>query len=334
VPHVSDSRPGWGILATGGIAADFTRDLRVAGLHVAAVGSRTALRAEAFAQQHGIPHAHGSWQALAEDPTVDVVYVATPHPAHAAAARIALEHGKHVLVEKPFTLNEAEARDVIELAESRGLVALEAMWTRWLPHMVEIHQLLDSGAIGDPQLLIADHTQAVPTDPAHRMNAPELGGGALLDLGVYPVSFAHDLFGEPEDVLSAAVRTATGVDQRVSATFVHPGGAHSSLTTALNLAGPNRATILGTQGSIEIDAVWYAPTSFRVLDRQREVVRRSHPQVAGRGMQFQALELERLLRDGRTESERMTHEGTLAVMRTLDRIRASIGLVYPQESAG
>jgi len=331
---VSDSRPGWGILATGGIAGDFTNDLKVAGLRVAAVGSRTAERAEAFAQEHDVPHAHGSWQALADDPTVDVIYVATPHSAHAEAALVALEAGKHVLVEKPFTLNEGEAREVVDFAESHGLVALEAMWTRWLPHMLEIHELLDSGAIGEPQLLIADHTQSVPTDPHHRMNAPELGGGALLDLGVYPVSFAHDLFGEPEDVLSAAVMTATGVDRRVSATFVHESGAHSSLTTALDLAGPNRATILGTEGSIEIDAVWYAPTSYTLLDRQRAVVRRSHPEVAGRGMQFQALELERLLREGRTESERMTHQGTVAVMRTLDRIRSSIGLVYPQESAG
>jgi predicted dehydrogenase len=331
---VSDSRPGWGILATGGIAADFTNDLKVAGLRVAAVGSRTAERAEAFAQEHDVPHAHGSWQALADDPTVDVIYVATPHSAHAEAALVALEAGKHVLVEKPFTLNEGEAREVVDFAESHGLVALEAMWTRWLPHMLEIHELLDSGAIGEPQLLIADHTQSVPTDPHHRMNAPELGGGALLDLGVYPVSFAHDLFGEPEDVLSAAVMTATGVDRRVSATFVHESGAHSSLTTALDLAGPNRATILGTEGSIEIDAVWYAPTSYTLLDRQRAVVRRSHPEVAGRGMQFQALELERLLREGRTESERMTHQGTVAVMRTLDRIRSSIRLVYPQEAAG
>jgi predicted dehydrogenase len=331
---VTDSRPGWGILATGGIARDFTNDLRVAGLRVAAVGSRTTERAEAFARELEIPHAHGSWQALAEDPTVDVIYVATPHPSHADAALVALEHGKHVLVEKPFTLNEAEAREVVDFAESHGLVVLEAMWTRWLPHMVEIHELLDAGAIGEPQLLIADHTQAVPTDPAHRMNAPELGGGALLDLGVYPVSFALDLFGEPEDVLSAAVRTTTGVDRRVSATLVHEGGQHSSLTTALDLAGPNRATVLGTEGSIDIDPVWYTPTSYRLLDRQRAVVRRSHPEVAGRGMQFQALELERLLREGRTESERMTHAGTLAVMRTLDRIRSSIGLIYPQESAG
>jgi predicted dehydrogenase len=325
---VIDSRPGWGILATGGIAADFTRDLHLAGLRVAAVGSRTAERAEAFAREHEVPHAHASWEALAEDPSVDVIYVATPHSSHAAAARVALEHGKHVLVEKPFTLSEREAREVLELAASRGLVALEAMWTRWLPHMLEIHALIAAGRIGSPQLLIADHTQSVPTDPTHRMNAPELGGGALLDLGVYPVSFAHDLFGEPDAVLSAAVLTGTG------ATLVHAGGAHASITTALNLAGPNRAAILGTEGRVEIDDVWYTPTSYTVFDGTRARVGGSRPEVIGRGMQYQAFELERLLREGRTESERMTHEDTLAVMRTLDRLRAQSGVVYPQESAG
>ncbi len=160
-----DDGLGWGILATGWIAETFTQDLLDAGLRVAAVGSRTEERASAFAERFGIPHAHGSWEALAADPTVDAVYVATPHPFHAEAARIALEHGKHVLVEKPFTLNAAEAAEIVALGAERGLVVLEAMWTRFLPHMLEIHDVIDSGAIGEPQLLIADHTQSLPTDP-------------------------------------------------------------------------------------------------------------------------------------------------------------------------
>lgn len=330
---MTDDRPGWGILATGGIAAAFTADLRVAGLRVAAVGSRTEERARAFADEHGIPSAHGSWEALAADPAVDVVYVATPHPAHAEAARVVLEHGKHVLVEKPFTLNEAEARGVLDLARDRGLIALEAMWTRWLPHMLEIHEAIGSGAIGEPQVLIADHTQSLPTDPHHRLNDPQLGGGALLDLGVYPVSFAHDLFGEPVDLEFAATTTPTGVDQRVSMTLVHESDAHSVLTTASNLAGPNRAAILGTGGSIEIEPTWMSASGWTLFDGGHRTIRTSRPAIEGRGMQYQALEVERLIREGRTVSERMTPEGTLAVMRTMDRIRAGIGLVYPQEAA-
>lgn len=329
-----DRRPGWGILATGWIAGRFTEDLRDAGLRVAAVGSRTAERARAFAREHDVPTAHGSWAALAADPDVDVVYVATPHPAHREAALTAIEHGKHVLVEKPFTLNEAEAAEVFARATARGVVALEAMWTRWLPHMLEIHDVLDAGTVGEPQALAVDHTQALTDDPSHRLNALELGGGALLDLGVYPVSFAHDLFGEPVDLEFAATMTPTGVDQRVSATLVHGRGQHTVLTTASNLAGPNRASILGTGGSIEIDPVWYAPTGYTVLDLDRRVLRRSRPEVTGHGMQFQAFEMERLIASGSRESERLTPSGTLAVLRTMDCIRAGIGLVYPQEAAG
>ena len=330
---MTDDRPGWGILATGGIAADFTGDLQRSGLRVAAVGSRTEERARAFAEEHGVPAAHGSWEALAADPSVDVVYVATPHPAHAAAARVVLEHGKHVLVEKPFTLNEGEAQEVLDLARDRGLIALEAMWTRWLPHVLEVRGAIADGAIGEPQVLIADHCQALPQDPHHRLNDPGLGGGALLDLGVYPVSYAQDLFGEPVDLEFAATRTPTGVDQRVSAVLVHGSGAHSLITTASNLAGPNRAAILGTHGSIEIDPSWSAPSGWTLYDGAHRVVRRSRPEVTGRGMQYQAFELERLLAEGRTTSERMPPEDTLAVMRTMDRIRAGMGLVYPQERA-
>ena len=328
---MTDDGLGWGILATGWIAETFTKDLQDAGLRVAAVGSRTAERAEAFAAEHGIPNAHGSWAALAADPAVDAIYVATPHPAHAEAARIALEHGKHVLVEKPFTLNAAEARDLVALAAERRLVVLEAMWTRFLPHMLEIHRAIADGAIGTPRVLVAEHTQALPSDPSHRMNDPELGGGALLDLGVYPVSFGVDLFGLPTGVEATATWTPTGVDRRVQGVLTHEGGASTVFLAASDLAGMNRAVILGTGGSIEIDHVWYTPTSFTIRDLDRNVVRTSRPEVPGRGMQFQALELERLVREGRTSAERMPAEQSVGIMRVLDTVRERIGLVYPQE---
>jgi len=328
---MTDEGLGWGILATGWIAQTFTEDLQDAGLRVAAVGSRTADRAEAFAAEHGIPHAHGSWAELAADPTVDVIYVATPHPAHAEAARVALEHGKHVLVEKPFTLNAAEAAELVALAEERGLVLLEAMWTRFLPHMAEIHAAIAAGEIGEPQVLIAEHIQALPSDPSHRMNDPELGGGALLDLGIYPISFAVDLFGLPTAVDATATFTPTGVDQRVQGTLTHEGGATTLFVAASNLGGSNRAVILGTGGSIEIEHTWYTPTGYTVLDPQREVVRASHPETTGRGMQYQALELEELVRSGRTSSERMPAQQSVGIMRVLDTVRERIGLVYPQE---
>ncbi len=254
----------WGILATGGIAHMFTNDLRTAGLDIAAVGSRRADAASAFADEFEIPRAHDSYEALVADPDVDIVYVATPHPAHADNAILALEHGKHVLVEKPFTLNAAEAARVRDVAAANGLLAMEAMWTRYLPHMARIRELLAEGALGDVRAVIADHTQSISTDPAHRLNALELGGGALLDLGIYPVSFAWDMLGAPTTITAAARLSETGADAEVATIFTHASGALSTTISAARSAGPNTAHIIGTDARIDIDRVWYNATSFRV----------------------------------------------------------------------
>ena len=321
----------WGILGTGGIAAAQTKDLAVAGLEVVAVGSRSIESATEFAAAHGIPRAHGSYEELAADPDVDVIYVATPHPYHHPNARLALEAGKHVLVEKPFTINAAQARDLVGLAAERGLVVLEAMWTRWLPHMVRIRELIASGALGEVRTVIADHDQRTSADPAGRMLNPELGGGALLDLGIYPVSFAWDILGEPTTVAAVSTPTATGVDQQTSMLFSNAAGAHAVLTTLLDGAGPNRAAIVGTEARIELDGVWYTPTSFTVTDHRREVIERFESHIEGRGMQFQALELERLVADGRTAGDILPPEQSVGIMATLDEVRRQIGLVYPGE---
>ena len=179
----------WGILGTGGIAASMTSDLKLHGHEGVAVGSRTSASAARFAAAHGIPRSHGSYEDLVADPQVDVVYVATPHPQHAPNALLALEAGKHVLVEKPFTMDRAEAEAIAEAARTRGLVALEAMWTRWLPHIQRMHEVIADGTIGEVRAVIAHHSQKASADPAGRMLNPALGGGALLDLGIYPVSF-------------------------------------------------------------------------------------------------------------------------------------------------
>lgn len=321
----------WGILGTGGIARLFTSDLRTAGLTVTAVGSRTQEAADAFAADFGIPRAHGSYEELAQDPEVDVIYVSTPHPFHAAGAELALRHGKHVLVEKPFTLNAEEAERVTALAARAGLVVLEAMWTRWLPHMVRIREILASGVLGDVRALIADHTQKLPSDPAHRINAPELGGGALLDLGIYPISFAWDVFGQPTTVHAISSPTATGVDRQTAVILGFEGGRQAVLHTQLDLRGPNSAVVLGTEARIEIDPVWYTPTSFRVLDAADNVLESYASDVAGRGMQYQAIALEEIVASGRTETEVLPPSESVAIMATLDEIRRQIGLRYPGE---
>jgi predicted dehydrogenase len=322
----------WGILGTGGIAEAQTKDLKVLGSPVTAVGSRTQERADAFAAKHGIPHAHGSYEALVADPEVDVIYVATPHPMHAEDAILALNAGKHVLVEKVFTVNAAEARSVVDLAHERGLVALEAMWTRWLPHMVRIREIIAAGTLGEVRTLIADHTQKLPADPAHRIQNPDLGGGALLDLGIYPVSFAWDLFGAPTSVQAHSSPTpVTGVDRQTAIILGYDDGQQALLQCALDTAGPNRAVILGTEARIEIDGVWYTPTSFRVVAPDGRVLEQYESRVEGRGMQFQAAELESLVAAGTLDSAVLPSAQTVAIVETLDEVRRQIGLTYPTE---
>ncbi|MCK3769808.1 Gfo/Idh/MocA family oxidoreductase [Microbacterium aerolatum] len=321
----------WGILATGGIASAFASDLRTAGLDLVAVGSRSQASADAFAAKFDIPRAHASYEALVADPDVDIIYVSTPHPMHHAGAKLALEHGKHVLVEKAFTVNRAEAEDLQRIATERGLLAMEAMWTRYLPHMVRIREIVSSGALGEIRALTADHTQKLSSDPAHRLNALELGGGALLDLGIYPISFIWDILGAPETVQATARLVETGADAEVATIMTHAGGAISTSLSSSRAAGPNTAAIIATEARIEIDRIWYAPTSFRVVAPDGEVRESYESHVDGRGMQYQAQAAERLVRDGILAGDILPLAESVAIMGTLDEIRAQIGVRYPSE---
>jgi predicted dehydrogenase len=321
----------WGILGTGGIARQFTDDLLFTGHAVAAVGSRTRENAERFAAHFGLAAAHGSYEALVADPAVDIVYVATPHPWHYPNATLALKADKHVLVEKPFTLNAEQAQRLVTLAADRGLLVLEAMWTRWLPHMVRLREIVAAGTIGDVRSMSADHTQLMPADPGHRLNALELGGGALLDLGVYPVSFAHQLFGVPQSVHAVATFKETGADAQVATIFRYQDGQIATTYSSSTTRGPNVAAVLGTDGRIEVDSVWYTATGLRVYDGAGTLVEDVRPAVEGRGMQFQAAEAERLISEGRIASAVLPPQETVAIMATLDRIREQIGLRYPAE---
>lgn len=321
----------WGILGAGKIAATFTKDLLATGHTVTAVGSRDDAKAAAFAAEFGIAGTHGSYESLVQDPSVDIVYVATPHPMHAENAILALRAGKHVLLEKPFTLNAAEAREVVAVARETGLLVLEAMWTRWLPHMVRIRELIAAGALGEIKSVIVDHTQLLPDDPAHRINAMDLGGGALLDLGIYPISFAWDVFGEPERVIATSTAGPTGADKSTSVLLTYSGGRTALTHTASDTRGPNRAAIIGTSARIEIDPVWYFVTGFSLIAPDGTVIERFDQPHTTRGMEHQADEAERLIAAGRTESEVLPAAETIAIMDTLDQIRAQIGLRYPGE---
>lgn len=321
----------WGILATGGIAHAMTRDLLLHGHRVTAVGSRRPEAARAFAAEHGIERAHASYDELLADPEVDVVYVATPHSLHADNALAALAAGKHVLVEKAFTLNAGQAREVVREAADQKLLVMEAMWTRFLPHMAFVRGVAASGRLGEVCSVHADHTQKLSDDPAHRLNDLTLGGGALLDLGVYPLSFAHDILGPVAKVSASATMRETGADTDVATTLRHVGGGVSTSFSSSRSHGRNVASVLGTEGRIDIEAVWYSPTVVVVRDANGQEVDRFDQSVSGRGMQYQAAEVERVLAAGELSSPLLTPEHTVAVMETMDRVRDAIELRYPGE---
>ena len=312
----------WGLLGTGLIADLFATDLaRGDSGRVVAIGSRSQESADRFAGRFDIPNRHASYEALVADPDVDVVYVATPHPMHHANALLALEAGKPVLVEKAFTMNAAEARDLVETARSRGLFLMEAMWTRFLPHIAEIRRLLAQGALGEIVTVSADHGQWFAKDAAFRLFAPELGGGALLDLGVYPVSFASMVLGPPDRILALIDPAFTGVDGQTSMLFGYAGGAQAVLTCTLSAKSPTRASIVGTEARIEIDGDFYAPNSFTLISRHGER-RRFEEAHVGRGIRHEADEVARCLRAGLLESPLMPLDESISIMETMDAVLA------------
>lgn len=321
---------GWGVVGTGGIASRFVEGLAMLPDATAlAVGSRRQETADEFARRHSVERAYPSYDALIADPDVDVVYVATPHPAHHHVALLAIEAGKAVLVEKAFTMDAQEASELVAAARARGTFLMEAMWTRFLPHVVGIRELLASGVLGQVTTVTADHGQWFPADPRHRLFAPELGGGALLDLGIYPVSFVSMVLGTPSKVTAVSERAFTGVDATTSALLQHDGGGMGVVTTSLLAAGPNRASVEGTEARIEIDRTWYAPTSFTVIAHDGTVLERYDEPHEGTGLRHEAAEVGRCLREGLPESPAMPLDETVSIMATMDEIRRQIGLTYP-----
>jgi predicted dehydrogenase len=322
----------WGIISTGGIASAFTGDLALLpDAKAVAVGSRSQSSADAFGDRFGIARRYPTYEALVEDPDVDAVYVATPHPGHHAAALLAINAGKAVLVEKPFTINAGEARDLIAAAQARGSFLMEAMWTRFLPHVIRIREIIATGRLGEIRSVVADHGQWFAKNPDHRIYAPVLGGGALLDLGVYPISFASMIFGKPSTVTAVSDKAFTGVDAQTTVVSQYGDGRQSISFTTLETRTANTAVINGTDARIEVDGVFYSPSSFRVISREGAVERFDIPHE-GHGLRHQAAEVGRCLRAGLTESPTLTLAETLSIMETMDEVRRQIGLRYPSES--
>ncbi len=318
----------WGILGLGGIAATFAADLPlVPGAELAAVASRDQATADAFAERHGFARAHGSYPALAADDEVDVVYIATPHAYHHAGAMMCVEAGKAVLVEKPITLDLASAAQLVEAARDRGVFLMEAMWMRCNPAIRKAAELVDEGAIGWVSSIHADFGLQGPFAAEHRLRAPELGGGALLDLGVYPIHLAHLIMGRPVSVQAWAHLTPERVDEHTGVLLGWQSGAVAALTCSINGASKNGASITGTDGRIDIPPTFMVPRSF-TLERPNRAPETFEFDFPGNGYQFEAAEVQRCLAAGELESPLVPHETSLEVMNLLDSIREQIGVFY------
>lgn len=324
----------WGIIGTGWIAETFARDLTFLDDHkVIAVGSRTLAKAQSFAGEHGIPHSYASYEELVNHTDIDGVYIATPHPFHCENTLLALNAGKPVLCEKPFAISARESRMMVAKAREKNLLLMEAMWTRFLPHIHQVRAVLAAGEIGDVISVEADHGQWFEFDPKFRLFAPELGGGALLDLGIYPISFSYMVLGKPDRITARGVMAATGVDAQTSAIFDYASGAQAIVTTTLQAATPCKAVINGSKGRIEIDRTFYTPTSFRVTTHKggTEKITEYPNDYQGHGLREQAVEFARALKAGEIQSPLLPHDETISIMATLDEIRSQIGLRYSFE---
>ncbi|WP_313279457.1 Gfo/Idh/MocA family protein [Timonella senegalensis] len=324
----------WGILGAGWISSRFAQAVsqRTAST-IAAVGSRSAERADAFIaanlEGHPEPKVYTTYEELVADPDIDAIYVGTPHSHHLEHGLLAINAGKHVLVEKALTRNAGEARELLDAARDNGVFIMEAMWTRFLPHVAAVHDLIDRGVIGEITTVIADHGQHFEFNAEHRLYNPDLAGGALLDLGIYPLSFAHDILGAPTEIVARGQLTETNVDGQISMILDYPGRQQASLSTTLWGATPTTASITGTLGRIEIDGAFYAPTSFTVTLNDGTTSRYEKDDALG--LEFEAAEVARCIAEGKLESERITREQSYAIMEAMDQIRSQVGVVYPGE---
>ncbi|HAJ35529.1 MAG TPA: dehydrogenase [Chloroflexi bacterium] len=321
----------WGILGPGNIAAKFAAG--VAALddqEVIAVGSRTQASADRFADRFDILRRHVGYEALVADPNVDAIYVATPHSFHHEHTLLALRHGKHVLCEKPFAINAAQAQEMVDAARRQQLFLMEAMWSRFLPIIAETRRLIADGAIGRVQMVQADFGFRASFNPASRLFDPALGGGALLDVGVYPISLAMMLLGHPKRIVAIAALGPTGIDENTGILLGFPGGEVAVLATTVRATTPQEATILGDNGSIRIHSPWWVGntlTLHRAGAEPEEIVR---PYLAN-GYSHEAHEVATCVRAGKCESDVMPLDETVRIMAVMDEIRAQLGMKYPME---
>lgn len=323
----------WGILGCGKIANKFAADLKlVDGAVLYAAASTDVSRARAFASVHGFSHAFGSYAELCQS-DVDVIYVATPHGLHHEHVLLCLNHGKPVLCEKAFTLNLRQLDELIHLARSKKVFLMEAFWTRFIPQYIRMRQVIESGLIGDIRMISADFGFKASDPPAPRLYEPSLGGGALLDIGIYPVFLALSILGRPSSVSAVMSPYTTGVDEQIAMNLQFSAGALASLHASFAADTPVEARINGTNGRIVLTPRFHNPTSSRVFlelpGREPEIL--VEPSGHGGGYQYEARHVQECLAAGLTESPLLPLDFSHLLMETLDRIRESCGILYPAD---
>jgi len=321
----------WGILGAGSIARKFADGLRVLpDAELTAIGSRSLEKADSFADEFGVPVRCGSYEQLARLPQVDAIYVATPHSMHKEHSLLCLEAGKAVLCEKPFTINAAEARQVIDCARRQRVFLMEAMWTRFLPVMYKVREWLATGALGEVRMLTADFGFRCGWNPESRLLDPELGGGSLLDVGVYTIALAYMVYGRaPSQLMGLPHLGETGVDEQAAYLLGYDRGELAVLSSAVRTNTPQEARIDGTQGRLRLDGFWHATRATLFVDgKEPEVVELP---FRGNGYECEAEEVGRCLREGKLESDVLPLSETLSIMETMDELRRQWGLKYPTE---
>lgn len=331
-PRVADAAEApslrWGVAGPGWIGERFVESLaRHGSQRVTAVGSRSLSRAQEFGSSYGL-RCHGSYSALAADPEVDVVYVATPHTAHLDVALTALNAGKHVLVEKPIGINAEETRQIAETAQSLGLLAAEAMWTAFLPSYDIVRQLVHGGSLGKPTAIFGDMGQYLP--PTHRAHLPELAGGPLLDMGIYLLALTTDLLGEPDSISSLTSHLPSGVHSQVSALLGFPGGAQATLMTTMLGFTPSTFTIVGTDRTLTIDGSFHLPVGLTVRTADGASHRwETSPGSHIDGLHFQAAAVARAISGGRLETDEWPLRSSILALSVADELRRQGGIHYP-----
>lgn len=320
-----------GILGAGKIGPKFAKDaLTIPGVEIAAIGSRSLDRAKAMAEQLGAKMAFGSYEEMIESAEVDLMYIATPHTSHAYLAKACINQGIPVLVEKAFALNFAEAKEMVDLARSKKVFLMEAMWSRFMPSIIQAKKWLDDGKIGSLCSIHADFGFRAKFDPNARLFNPDLGGGSLLDIGIYPVFLALLLNGKPDSIQAAAIIGETGVDEEVGMLFKYPN-ALAHLQCSFRSTTPCEAKIIGTEGTIFIHSRWHHSSKIHISyldDRADEVWASADDWI---GYRYEAAHVKSCLEAGLNESPLWNLDDSLLLMSTLDEVRRTIGVIYPQD---